>query len=209
MIAASELRKGDVLKVNEELCMVVEVTNGVTAGRVGGVTKLKLKNVKTGSTQEKSCKQDEKFEEADLSKRKSEYLYRDGEKYAFMDSETYEQFSVDKSCLGKAADLLTEGMPVYTLCNGDELVTVQMPSTITVKVAATMPPMKTDSSGNMGKQATLETGAEIMVPNFIKEGDLVKVDTMTGEYIERISDSSFAKHEVHNIKEKKKEDRKK
>ncbi|OGF48753.1 MAG: elongation factor P [Candidatus Firestonebacteria bacterium RIFOXYA2_FULL_40_8] len=186
MIPAAELKKGDVLKVKEELCMVVEVSHGVTAGRVGAMTKLKLRNVKTGANHEKSCKQDEKFEEAELSKRKSEYLYKDGEKYAFMDSETYEQYSVSKSCLGKAAGLLTEGMPVYTLCSGEELVTVQLPSTINVKVAATMPPMKTDPSGNMGKQATLASGAEIMVPLFIKEGDLVKVDTLTGEYIERI-----------------------
>jgi len=195
MITAEQLRKGDVLNVKNELCMVVEVSHNVTAGRVGATTKLKLRNVKTGANHEKSCKQDEKFEEAELDRRKSEYLYKDGEKYAFMDSETYEQFSVDKSCLGKAAEFLMEGMPVYTLCKGEELITVQLPATINVKVKTTMPPMKTDPSGNMGKQATLETGAEVMVPLFIKEGDLVKVDTLTGEYIERILEK---KHKESN-----------
>ncbi|MCX5776393.1 MAG: elongation factor P [Candidatus Firestonebacteria bacterium] len=204
MIPAAQLKKGDVLKVKDELCMVSEVTKGVTAGRVGATTKIKLRNVKTGACQEKSCKQDEKFEEAELSRRKSEYLYKDGEKYAFMDSESYEQFSVEKNCLGKAAEYLTEGLAVYALCQGEDLITVQLPVSINIKVKTTMPPMKTDSSGNMGKQATLETGAEIMVPLFIKEGDLVKVDTITGEYMERMSDNSFSKHELHNSKEKEK-----
>jgi len=205
MISAMDLKKGDMLKLEENLCLVVEVSHGVAAGRVGAMTRIKLRNIKTGASFEKSCKQDEKFEEADLVKRRSEYLYKEGEKFSFMDSETYEQFTVDKGCLGKAAEYLTEGLAVYTLCSGEEMVSVQLPSAINVRVLSTMPPMKGEKSGNMGKQAVLETGAEIMVPLFIKDSDLIKIDTLTGEYIERI----LEKKEKPGVEDKKQDTLKK
>jgi elongation factor P len=105
-----------------------------------------------------------------------------------MDTETYEQFNVPKQQLGKGGDFLVDGMDVNALYQGDEFVTVELPTNVTLKVRSTIPPMKGEQSGSVEKEATLENNIKILVPLFIKEDNLIKVDTLTGQYIERVQE---------------------
>jgi elongation factor P len=186
MITATELSKGVCLNFENELVMVVGVQNIVTGGRVGAMTKLRLKNIRTGGVVEKTVKPDEKYEDVELTKKKAEYLYQDGENCFFMDNESYEQFSVSKLALGKAGDLLTESLQVFGLYKEDSLITVELPPAVNIRIKSTLPPQKGEQSSN--KSAVLDNGAELLVPHFIKEGDTVRIDTLTGDYIGRVSD---------------------
>jgi elongation factor P len=155
-------------------------------GKGGAVMRTKLKNLKTGGTIEQSFKSGEKFREIDVDRVKKQYLYNDGETYNFMDNETYDQFTMQKSQVGEiAAKFLKENMEVQALYLDGKLLTIELPITIEVKVINTVPGERGNTVANVTKPATVETGAVVQVPLFIEEGELIKVDTRTGEYVER------------------------
>lgn len=155
-------------------------------GKGGAVMRLKLKNMRTGAIIDRTFKSGEKFREVEVRKRKTQYLYSDADKVHFMDAESFEQLELPKETLGGMEGFLMENMEVEALYLDEEFLNISLPTSVKLKVASTVPGVKGDSVSNMTKPATLETGIEISVPLFIKEGDTVKVDTRTKEYVERV-----------------------
>jgi elongation factor P len=156
-------------------------------GKGGAMVRVKIRNVRTGSSIERTFKSGERFKEVGLARKDKQFLYAEGDKCTFMDNETYEQFTIAKDQLGESAKFLAENMEVQALyLNEEEFLGIELPANVQLKVKSTVPGIKGDSVSNMVKPATLENGIEVQVPLFVKEGDTVKVDTRTGEYIERI-----------------------
>lgn len=149
------------------------------------IMRVKFKNLLTGSILERTFKQADRFKEITPSKKKNQFLYADGDTYHFMDMESFEQIAYPKEKLGEQAKFLTENLEVEALYLDDKFLSISLPSSVEIKVASTVPGIKGDSVSNMMKPATLETGIEIQVPLFVKEGDTVKVDTRSGEYLSR------------------------
>jgi elongation factor P len=156
-------------------------------GKGGAVLRIKLRNVRTGATIERSFKSGTKFEEVSMSRRAKQFLYAEGDNFTFMDTETYDQFAVPKEKLGESAKFLAENMEVQAMyLDETEFLGLELPASVTLKVSSTVPGVKGDSVSNMVKPATLENGIEVSVPLFVKEGDSIRVDTRTGEYLERL-----------------------
>ncbi|MBI4052130.1 MAG: elongation factor P [Elusimicrobia bacterium] len=149
------------------------------------VMRCKLRNLNTGSVTEKSYRPEDKFKSVDIEKRPKTYMYTQGGMAYFMDQANYEQIELPVSKLGDSIKFLTENMEVEGLYFNGKLFTVDLPVNVVLKVTSTVPGIKGDSVSNMTKPATLESGVEIKVPLFIQEGDSVRVDTRTGEYLER------------------------
>ena len=154
-------------------------------GKGGAVMRVKLKNLRTGSIVERTFKSGERFEDAVMERRKKQFLYKDAEGLHFMDVETYEQAAIQEESIGQAAQFLKEEMEVDTLWFDGQIIGVDLPTKVELRITATEPGMRGDTANMPMKPATLETGAEIKVPLFVKEGDLIRLDTRTGEYIER------------------------
>ncbi len=155
-------------------------------GKGGAMLRVKLRNVRTGATIERTFKSGERFKEVSLVRKPRQFLYAHDGEYTFMDPETYDQFTLSKEQLGDAAKFLTENMEVQALYLEEEFLGLELPANVTLKVASTVPGIKGDSVSNLVKPATLENGIEVQVPLFVKEGDTVRVDTRTGEYLERL-----------------------
>ncbi|MBI4239718.1 elongation factor P [Candidatus Uhrbacteria bacterium] len=150
------------------------------------VMQTKLRNLISGKVLEYSFKAGEKVEEADLSKRKADYLYADTTGIHFMDTESFEQISIDSEVLGEKAQLLKEGTQADLLYFNGNPITVSLPPKIDLKVVSAPPSIKGDSASNVTKGVTLETGLIINVPLFVKEGDVIRINTDTMDYVERI-----------------------
>lgn len=148
--------------------------------------RVKLKHLKKGSITDRTFKSGEKFDTVDVEKQKKQFLYADGTDYHFMDMKTYEQISYPKEKLSESAKFLTENLEVDATYLDGEFVGIELPISVQLKVVSTVPGIRGDSVSNIMKPATLETGIEIQVPLFVKEGDVVKVDTRNGEYVERV-----------------------
>ncbi len=185
MIDTSDFRNGLNIEVDGQPCMVVWFQHH-KPGKGGAVMRVKLKNLKSGATTERTFKSGERFREVDLKRVKKQYLYKNGENYFFMDTETYDNVGISKEKLGGAVNFLKPDAEAEGLYLDGEFIGIELPITVVLKVAQTVPGVKGDSVSNIMKPATLETGVEINVPLFIKEGDTVKVDTRTGEYVERV-----------------------
>ena len=151
------------------------------------VMRCKLRNLTTGSVVEKSYRPEDKFKSVDVEKRPKTYLYADGGTAHFMDQSSYEQIEFPVSKLGDSAKFLSENMEVQALYLNGKLFAIELSIGVVLKVVSTVPGIKGDSVSNLMKPATLESGVEIQVPLFVKEGDSVRVDTRTGEYVERVS----------------------
>lgn len=185
MISTADFKNGTLFE-NEGVIYQVVWFQHHKPGKGGAVMRTKIKNVRTGSTIEQTFKSGEKFKEVEMSRRKKQYLYGDEKSFTFMDVETYDQISVAKEKIGEMAKFLKENVEVEALYLGEELLGIDLPSSVELRVTSTVPGIKGDSVANMSKPATLETGVEISVPLFIKENDMIKVDTRTGEYVSRI-----------------------
>ena len=149
------------------------------------VVRCKLRNLHTGAVVERSYRPEDKYRDIPIEKREKTYLYTEGGLAHFMDMESYEQVMVGADKLGDSARFLTENMAVQGVYVDGKFFTVELPTSVVMAVASTVPGIRGDSVSNMMKPATLESGIEIQVPLFIKEGDKVKVDTRTGEYVAR------------------------
>jgi len=185
MLNASELRKGVTIELDGKLYQVIEYQH-VKMKRTA-LAKVKLRDIRDGHTIERSFQNTEKFVRARLDYRPMQYLYNDGDLYHFMDEENFEQTSLDSSQLGDAINYLKEGISLQISSYKGELMGVEMPITIELEVTGSEPGFKGDTATGGTKPATLETGITIEVPLFINQGDIIKVDTRSGSYLERVN----------------------
>ncbi|MGA2666730.1 MAG: elongation factor P [Patescibacteria group bacterium] len=154
-------------------------------GRGGGIMRTKMRNLISGTIIEKTFAGAEKLEEAELETKKAQYLYKDSNSYYFMDSNNFEQFSLTKNQLGDVSRYLKEGSDVDILYFDNQPININLPIKIALEVTYTEPGFKGNTTSTVTKPATLESGAQIQVPLFIKEGDKIVLDTRTGEYVAR------------------------
>jgi elongation factor P len=157
----------------------------VKPGKGSAFVRTKLKNRRTGAVIERTFRAGEKVNRAHIERREMQYLYNDGENYYFMDTETYEQMSLPKVQLDDAVKYLKDNMNIYVLLYQGETIGIELPNFVELKVVETEPGIKGDTATGGSKNAVLETGAVIQVPLFIEAGDVVRIDTRTGAYIER------------------------
>jgi elongation factor P len=158
----------------------------VKPGKGQAFTRTKLKNMITGAVLERTFKSGEKLEKADMEERQMQYLYPEGEQYVFMDTTTYNQINLSKDVLGDTPDYLQDGMMVDVLFWSDRPIGVTPPIFVELEVVETEPGFKGDTTSNVGKPATLSSGKVVQVPLFVNQGDMLKIDTRTGEYVERV-----------------------
>ncbi len=185
MSKASEIKNGSILRFNGELIQVEEFIHR-TPGNLRAFYQARMRNVKTGKLVEYRFRTDEEVEIARVETNNYQYLYDDGNALVIMDNTTYDQFNVPKSLFGNAVKFLKEGANVIVAFESDEPIMGQIASSAELEVTYTEHAVKGDTSTGALKNATVETGAEIRVPLFINIGDKVKVDTATGNYVERV-----------------------
>ena len=186
MIDAGELRKGITIELEGHPFRVLDYHH-IKLGRGSAQIRLKLRDLRAGHTIERAFQASEKFTLARLERRSMQYLYQDGALYYFMDTENFEQIPVDADRLGDALKYLKEGLTLEIMAYKGEPVGAELPPAVELKVVETGSGFKGDTASPGTKPATLETGTVIQVPFFIRTGDIIKVDTRSGEYLERVS----------------------
>ncbi len=184
MLSISDIKTGKIIKEAGEPYLVVK-TDHHKMGRGGAVLKVKLKNLITGNMLDKTFQGNDKAEPAETETKKANFMYRDENDAHFMDNETYEQFSLPLDQVADKLKFLKDGTDVDVLYFDGKPVALELPVKINLKVVSAPPGLKGNSAGNVTKVVELETGAEISVPMFINEGDEIRVNTETGEYVER------------------------
>jgi elongation factor P len=182
----SSVRKNTKLIIDGVLYNVEEA-EFTKPGKGRSVYRLRLKNIRDGGVIDRTYRSGEKVDAATLSTQNEQYLYREGDQYIFMNTETFEQHGVPGDLLGDKTNFLKEGMEVVMLMHGDETIDVTLPITVELKVIESEVSTKTATVTPQNKASLVETGARIDTPSFIKAGDVIKVDTRTGTYVERVS----------------------
>ena len=184
MYQPTDLKKGTVIQMDGKPYRVVEYGQKVM-GRGGSIVNVRLKNLLDGSVVPKTYKGQDKIEPADVSTRSVQYLYNDGETYFVMDPESFEQFELPLDVVGDAGDYLKEGDMVSLQFFGQKIINLELPKNLYLEVTYAEDVVKGDTTSSVLKDATLETGKVVKVPAFIKTGDVISVDTASGEYRER------------------------
>ena len=185
MAQASSFRSGMVLEIDGDLWTISEAQL-VQPGKGGAFVRTKLKHIKTARVVERTFRSEEKVKDVRIERKTMQYLYNDGSNFFFMDQNTYEQVNVDRDFLGNAVDYIKEGNNVDILFHDVTPLGIELPFFVVLKVVKTEPGIKGDTVSGATKPARLETGAVVNVPLFIEEGDVLKVDTRTNEYVERV-----------------------
>lgn len=185
MAKASDVKSGNILRFNGELVSVEEYIHR-TPGNLRAFYQARMRNVKTGKLVEYRFRTDEEVEIARVETNDYQYLYEDGDDFVVMDNSSYEQFNIPKQLFGNSARFLREGMQVIIAMESDEPIMAHAPTSVELEITYTEPAVKGDTSTNALKAATVETGVEIKVPLFVNQGDKVKIDTRSGDYIERV-----------------------
>jgi elongation factor P len=183
-VSTNDLKNGMGLKLPEGLFTVVEFQH-VKPGKGGAFVRTKLRNLRTGAVIERTYRAAETLEQAVIDKRDMQFLYRDGADFVFMDQTTYDQLTVTRATLGEAADYLREGGDANVALYDDDVVGVELPASVELKVSETEPGIQGDRVSGARKPATLETGLVVQVPLFVNPGESIRVDTRTGEYLTR------------------------
>src|SRR5688500_4088476 len=183
-ISTSDFKNGMTLDLPEGLFNVVEFQH-VKPGKGGAFVRTTLKNARTGQVVDKTFRAGEKVEQAVIDNREMQFLYREGDDYIFMDNTSYEQMNVGPSALGDAANYVVEGSTAVLQMYKGEIVGVELPAAVELKVSETEPGIQGDRVSGARKSATLETGLVVQVPLFVNTGDKLKIDTRSGEYITR------------------------
>lgn len=186
MYDTSDIRKGLKVLLDGNPYNVVEF-QFIKPGKGAAFTRTKFKNLLTGAVIERNIRSGEKLEPANVEERSMQYLYKEADDLVFMDEKSFEQVSVAASMIGESADLMKDNMPCQVLFFNERPVDVSLPTFVVLEVTASEPGVRGDTSGNVTKSATLETGATVAVPLFINIGDMLKIDTRTHEYVERIN----------------------
>lgn len=184
-ISTNDLKNGITLNLDNTLYTVVEFQH-VKPGKGGAFVRTRLRNLRTGNMLDRTFNAGIKVEQAILEKRDMQFLYKDGEDYVFMDTETYDQVNIKPVALGDAADYLIENAVAIIATHDNEIVSVEIPAAVELEITVTEPGVQGDRVSGARKPATLQTGKVIQVPLFINVGDKVKVDTRTGDYITRV-----------------------
>jgi elongation factor P len=185
MLNFNEIKTGKIIEINNEPYVIVN-SNHHKMARGGAILKTKLKNVFTGSVLEKTFQGNDKAQEAEIEKQKADFLYQNETEAYFMNNSNYEQFSISLEEIGEQFRFLKEGVEVNVLYFQDRPVTIELPIKMEFKVISSPPGVKGNSAGNVTKTIEIETGTKINAPLFINEGDVIKVNTDTGEYVERV-----------------------
>lgn len=185
MLNVTDLRNGAVFREDNNIFQVLNYEH-IKMGRGSGTIKLKVRNLRTGSVVEKSFITGARVDEADVQKKKAQYLYQDQDSLFLMDPVGFEQFPLSKSVVGEQARYLRDGLEVHLIILGDEGLGIELPNSVVFNIIETGPSEKGNSVANVYKEATLDNGLVVKVPMFIDVGEKVKIDTRTGEYIERV-----------------------
>lgn len=184
--STADFRNGFTFIDNGELFTIIEFQH-VKPGKGGAFVRTKLRNNKTKTVYERTYRSGERFEEVRLERRPYEYLYTDGKFYTFMDTENYDQIQLDREQIGDPVRFLIENTPVAIVFHGDSPIEVEMPTHMNLEVVKTEPGFRGNTATNVMKPAILSSGAEIQVPLFIEAGNVIKVDTRSGDYLERVT----------------------
>ena len=184
---ASDMKKGQTIKVDNVLYAIVDYQH-VKLGKGGAVYQTKLKSLADGSIRDIRLRAEENIQEAYLDKRTYEYLYSSGSEHVLMDMDTYDQISLDDDAFGEGPKYLKPNTQLQVSMYDDKPVVVTLPNTVDLKITETAPEIKGATATNQNKPATLETGLVVYVPPFIKVGEVIRVDTRTGEYLTRVKD---------------------
>lgn len=185
MADTSDFRNGLIIKFKNDLYTIVEFQH-VKPGKGGAFVRTTLKNLRNGKVLDNTFRSGESIDIVRVERRKYQYLYKEPSGLVCMDNETYEQITIPEEMFDEGVRFMKESEEVDILFNGSEIVTVEIPIFINLKVVETEPGFRGDTATNANKPAKLETGASINVPLFINEGDMLKVDTRTGSYVERV-----------------------
>ncbi len=183
-ISTSDIKNGITIKIDEGLFTVIEFQH-VKPGKGGAFVRTKLRNARSGAVIERTYNSNERLEQAIIDKRDTQYLYRDGDDYIFMDQSTYDQVPVSSKSLGVASNFLKETGKAMLIQFNDEIIGVELPASVELVIAQTEPGIQGDRVSGARKSATLETGFVVQVPLFVGPGEAIKVDTRTGEYMTR------------------------
>ncbi|UCC59559.1 MAG: elongation factor P [Dehalococcoidia bacterium] len=184
MIDATEARKGITIELDGQLYIILDYQH-IKIGRGSAQVKLRLRDIRAGHTIERTFQAGDNFKRIRLEQRSAQYLYQDGDLYYFMDNETFDQTPLTSKQLGDALNYIREGMTLMISRHGEEAVGIELPITVELTVTETGPSFKGDTSQAGTKPAVLETGITIQVPYFVSTGDVVRVDTRDGSYLER------------------------
>lgn len=185
MISAGEFRNGLTVEIDGNVYQILEFQH-VKPGKGAAFVRTKLKNVMNGGVVEKTFRPTEKFPKAHIERKTMQYLYSDGDLYHFMDGETYDQIALNEETIGDALKFVKENEEVKICSYQGEVFAVEPPLFAELAVTETEPGVKGDTATGATKPATVETGATVMVPLFVNEGDVLKIDTRTGEYLSRV-----------------------
>ncbi|HLU35401.1 MAG TPA: elongation factor P [Thermomicrobiales bacterium] len=186
MIDTGDVRKGVTLDIDGKLVKVIDFSHN-KQGRGSAQLRMTLRDLRTGSNTQMTVMAGTKFNLVRLERQHVQFLYADGDQYHFMDTDTFEQFILDRSAVQEAEPYLKENDVIDLLTYNGEPIDVELPTSVTLTVTQTDPGFKGDTATGGNKPATLETGLTVNVPLFINEGDQLKIDTRTGEYIERVN----------------------
>jgi elongation factor P len=183
-LLATRLKKGMIIKLEGELLRIHDLMH-VTPGNLRGFVRVKGRNLRTQAMSEQKLRSEDVIERAMLDEKEMQYLYGDGDGYHFMDTETYEQIHLSEETLGDSVGFLKPEMTIRVEFYGAEPVGIELPQTVDLKVVETMTAIKGATATNQMKPARLETGVTVQVPPFVAEGDVIRVNTETGEYLSR------------------------
>lgn len=186
MATTADIKNGIVMIIDGQLWQVIEFQH-VKPGKGGAFVRTKLKNVVSGKTVDRTFNAGSKIETATVDRRDYQYLYRDGERFVFMDQSDFDQLTVSETVVGDAAKYMLEQQEVQIAMYQGEPLYLEMPASVELEITYTEPGLQGDRSNAGTKPATLETGAEIQVPLFVNQGTRVKVDTRTGDYLGRVN----------------------
>ena len=185
MIEANKLRKGVTFELDGELYKVIDYSHNKTA-RGGATIRTKIRNLRSGATTERTFNSGERVQDVRLDHQEVQFLYQDGDLYHFMNTETYEQPALSKEVLAEAIPYLIDGLVVKLSTYNGEPIDIELPTTIDVKVVYSEPGFAGDTATGATKMVRVSTGLEVQTPLFVEEGDTIRVDTRTGEYITRV-----------------------
>ena len=185
MISTGDVKKGIIIELDGQLMKVLDWTH-IKMARGSAQVRMKLQNVRKGDIVERTFQAGTRWPRARVDSRKVQYLYNDDDAYHFMDSETYDQFALREAMLGDDARYLKENTEIFVNMYEGEVLGVDLPVTVDLQVASTEPGFAGDTATGAKKPATLETGLVVQVPLFVSEGDMLRIDTRTGEYVTRL-----------------------
>jgi elongation factor P len=184
MISTGDLKRGVTIEFEGQLCSILDWQH-VKIGRGGAIVRMKLRNLRSGATFDRTCDAGDKFRRVDLDRSRVTYQYQDGDQYHFMDTSNYEDIVLTGEQLGDAKDYLIDNLELDIVRYNDEPISVDLPEKIALRITYTEPGFKGDTATGGTKPATTETGLVVQVPLFLSTGDLIRVNTTTGTYVER------------------------